>query len=192
MNSTNSANDTPARYTHVAITLHWLIALGIFCTIPLGLYMADLKLSPTKLQLFAYHKWLGISILMLASIRLLWRITHRPPALPASMSARQQLLAHGIAHGMYLLMFLVPLTGWLMSSAFGKPVVLFGMPQLQLPDLIGVDEQVGKFFKETHEVCNYIFCTLISLHILASVKHHFIERDGILARMLPFLEQGKS
>jgi len=180
----------PARYSHVAIALHWLVAVGIFCAIPLGLYMADLKLSPTKLQLYAYHKWLGISILILVVIRTLWRVTHRPPALPASMSVKQQKLAHGIAHGMYLLMFLVPLTGWLMSSAFGKPVVMFGV--LPLPDLIGVDEQVGKFFEEAHEVCNYIFCTLISLHILASLKHHFMERDGILARMLPFLEKGKS
>jgi cytochrome b561 len=192
MNASNPFDNTSARYSHVAIFLHWLIALGIFCAIPLGLYMADLQLSPTKLQLFAYHKWLGIGILTLVVVRLLWRITHRPPALPASMSSGQQRLAHGIAHGMYLLMFLVPLTGWLMSSAFGKPVVLFGMPQLQLPDLIGPNEQVGKFFKEAHEVCNYIFCTLISLHILASLKHHFMEHDGILARMLPFLEKKSS
>ena len=192
MNSSTSSNNMPARYGHVAIALHWLIALEIFCAIPLGLYMADLKLSPTKLQLYSYHKWLGISILILAVIRLLWRVTHRPPALPASMPVNQQRLAHGIAHGMYLLMFVVPLTGWLMSSAFGKPVVLFGIPQLQLPDLIGVNEQVGKFFEQTHEVCNYIFCTLIVLHILAAFKHHFMERDGTLARMLPFLEKSKS
>lgn len=186
----NPSND-PSRYSHIAIALHWLIALGIFCAMPLGLYMADLQLSPTKLQLFAYHKWLGISILILVVIRLLWRVTHRPPALPASMPARQQRFAHGITHGMYLLMFLVPLTGWLMSSAFGKPVVLFGIQQLQLPDLIGVSEQAGKFFKEAHEICNYIFGTLLSLHILASLKHHFMDRDDVLARMLPFLESKK-
>ena len=87
------------------------------------------------------------------------------------------------------MMLLVPLTGWLMSSAFGKPVVLFG--HFPLPDLIGPNDETGKLFKEVHEVCNYIFCTLISLHILASLKHHFKDRDDILARMLPFLAKGR-
>jgi len=185
----NASNHTSGRYTSVAIALHWLIALGVFCALPLGLYMSDLPLSPTKLQLYAYHKWLGISILMLVIVRLLWRFTHRPPALPDSMSAKEQRIAHGIAHGMYLFMLLVPISGWLMSSALGKPVVLFGV--LPLPDLIGPNEETGKFFKEFHEVCNYIFSTLISLHILASLKHHFKDHDGILARMLPFLDKSR-
>lgn len=189
-NSSNTSNNAPARYSHVAIALHWLIALGIFCVLPLGLYMHELQPSLAKIQLYAYHKWLGISILILVIARLLWRFTHRPPALPDSMSAKEQRIAHGMTHGMYLLMLLVPITGWLMSSAFGKPVVMFGV--LPLPDLIGPNEQTGEFFKEVHEVCNYIFCTLFSLHILASLKHHFKDHDGILARMLPFLEKNKS
>lgn len=184
------SNSTSTRYTAIAIALHWLIALGIFCALPIGMYMHELDPSPLKIQLYAYHKWAGISILILVVVRLLWRFTHRPPALPDSMTAKEQRIAHGMTHGMYLFMLLVPLTGWLMSSAFGKPVVLFGV--LPIPDLIGPNEATGKFFKEFHEVCNYIFCTLISLHILASLKHHFKDRDGILARMLPFLDQGKS
>ena len=105
------------------------------------------------------------------------------------MSEKEQRIAHGIAHGMYLFMLVVPLTGWLMSSALGKPVVLFNL--LPLPDLIGADKQTGELLKEVHEICNYIFAALFSLHILASLKHHFKDRDGTLARMLPFLEKSR-
>lgn len=185
----NSSDRAPARYTGVAIFLHWLIALAIFCILPLGVYMHELPLSPTKLQLYAYHKWLGISILFLVIVRLVWRATHRPPALPDTMSAKEQRIAHGMAHGMYLFMLLSPLTGWLMSSAFGKPVVLFGV--LPIPDLIGPREETGNLFKVLHEVSNYILCTLFSLHILASLKHHFKDHDGVLARMLPFLDRSR-
>ena len=180
---------TSARYTGVAIFLHWLIALAIFCVLPLGVYMHELPLSPTKLQLYSLHKSLGITILTLVVVRLLWRFTHTPPALPASMSAKEQRIAHGMVHGMYLFMLLSPLTGWLMSSFLGKPVVLFGM--LPIPDLVGPNEATGKAFKELHEVCNYILCTLFSLHILASLKHHFKDRDDVLARMLPFLARNR-
>ena len=90
---------------------------------------------------------------------------------------------------MYLFMLLSPLTGWLMSSALGKSVVLYGM--LPLPDLIGPNEAIGKLLQGAHEISNYIFCTLIALHILASLKHHFKDRDGVLARMLPFLDKSR-
>lgn len=186
MNASSSASD---RYTPVAIALHWLVALGIFCVLPLGVYMHELDPSPQKIQLYAYHKWLGMSILILVIVRLLWRFTHRPPALPDTMSAKEQRIAHGMTHGMYLFMVLSPLCGWLMSSAFGKPVVLFGA--LPIPDLIGPNESTGNVFKVLHEICNYILCTLFSLHILASLKHHFKDRDDILARMLPFLSKNK-
>lgn len=181
-----SGNSTD-RYTGVAISLHWLIALGIFCVLPLGVYMHELPPSPDKIQLYAYHKWLGISILMLVVIRILWRVTHQPPALPAGMTVKEQRIAQAIGFGMYLFMVLSPITGWLMSSALGKPVVLFNL--LPLPDLIGADKPTGEMLKEVHEVCNYVFSTLIALHILAAIKHQFKDRDGTLARMLPFLDK---
>ena len=80
------SDQSTERYTGIAISLHWLIALGIFCAMGLGVYMADLPLSPTKIQLYTYHKWIGISILSLVILRILWRITHRPPPLPVGMS----------------------------------------------------------------------------------------------------------
>lgn len=174
-------------YNRVSIFLHWLIALGIFCMIPLGAYMYDLPLSPTKFQLYLIHKTLGICILALVVVRLLWRFTHRPPALPGSMTALEQKLAHAMQHSLYLLMITSPITGWLMSSAFGKPVILFDV--IPLPDLVAPDEALGETFKLLHKISNITLSTLISLHVLAALKHHFKDKDEVLVRMLPFLSR---
>ncbi len=178
------------RYTGVAIFLHWLIAIGIFCMIPVGVYMHDLPLSPEKLQLYSLHKSVGVVLLLLILVRLAWRVTHRPPELPATMSAKEQRIAHGMSHTLYLLMILSPLTGGLMSAFFGKPVVLFGV--LPLPNPVEANEELGKLFAILHEVSNYALCTLVVLHILASLKHHFKERDDVMARMLPFLAKDRT
>ncbi|MDD5248037.1 MAG: cytochrome b [Rhodocyclaceae bacterium] len=178
------------RYTRTAIVLHWLIALLIFGTFPLGLYMADLHLSPLKLRLFSYHKWIGISVLLLAVLRLLWRATHRPPPLVAGMPRWQQIAAHATHHLLYLLVLIVPLSGWLMSSALGVPVVWFGV--LPLPDLIGKDKALGETLKLVHEGLNYTLLAVVAVHVAGAVKHQLIDRDGTLARMLPFLAREKT
>ena len=179
-----------ARYTHTAVVLHWLIALLIFGAFPLGLYMADLPLSPFKLRLYSYHKWIGMSALLLAVLRLLWRATHRPPPLVAGMPRWQEIAAHATHHLLYLLMVAVPLSGWLMRSALGFPVVWFGV--LPLPDLVGKDKQLGEALKLVHEGINYAMLLLLVAHVGGAVKHHMFERDETLVRMLPFLGKEKS
>lgn len=173
---------SPTTYTGTAIVFHWLIALLIFAAFPLGVYMADLPLSPTKLRLYSYHKWIGITVLMLAILRVLWRTSHRPPALPASLPRWQQIATHVIHHSLYLLLVLIPLSGWLMSSAKGFQTVWFGV--FPLPDLVTKDKALGDLLQEVHEVLNFILLGLVSLHVLAALKHHFINRDGIFTRML--------
>jgi cytochrome b561 len=168
-------------YTKTAKSLHWLIALLIFAVFPLGLYMHDLKLSPAKLQLYSYHKWAGMIILLLAIIRLLWRITHRPPAL--SLPRYQQIASSAVHHLLYLLMIAIPLTGWLMSSAKGYQTVLFGI--LPLPDLLAKDKVLGHTLENVHQSLNYLLLLLVAVHIAAALKHHFIDRDDVLTRMLP-------
>jgi cytochrome b561 len=171
---------TPGRYTRTAIALHWLMALLIFSAFPLGVYMHDLPLSPTKLQLFSYHKWLGITILLAAAARLAWRVTHPAPALP-DMPRWQRIAAHGIHHLLYVLLFAIPLSGWLMSSAKGFPTVWFGV--LPLPDLVGKNKELGDLLKAVHEALNFGLLLLVGLHIAGALKHHFIERDDTLRRM---------
>jgi cytochrome b561 len=175
----------PTRYTSVAIALHWLMAIAIIGNLVLGLYMHELPKSDFKFELYDLHKSTGACLLALLFIRLAWRRTHTPPALPASMAAKEQRIAHGMVHGLYLFMLLSPLTGWLMSSSFGHPLVIFGL--LPLPDLVGPNEALGKTMKIMHEVSNYALCTLFVLHTLASLKHYFKDHDDVLARMLPFL-----
>ena len=171
------------KYNNTAIALHWLVALLIIVAFPLGLYMSDLQLSPTKLQLFSYHKWMGITVLLLVVLRVIWRATHTPPALPDSISRLQQMASH-IVHGLlYLLILAVPMSGWLMSSAKGFKTVYFGV--LPLPDLVAKDKELGHLLTVVHQSLNYILLLLVVLHVAALIKHLFIDKDDILSRMLP-------
>ncbi len=172
-----------ARYTPVAIALHWLVALGIFGTFALGFYMEDLPFSPAKLQLVSWHKWAGVTLFALVCARLAWRLGHPPPALPDTMPALLRRAA-GAAHGLlYLLMLAIPVSGWLMSSAKGVPTVWFGV--LPLPDLVAKDKALGDFLEGTHATLNYTLLALVAAHVGAALKHHFVDRDDVLARMLP-------
>ena len=176
---------TPAtgRYTSTAIVLHWLLALGLLGAFCVGVYMSDLPFSPTRLKLYNWHKWAGITILTLSLVRLLWRLTHRPPAdLP--MPAWQRVAAHGTHHLLYLLFFAVPLVGWAYSSAAGFPVVVFGL--LPLPDFVSPDKALAESIKPWHGYLAYAMATLVVLHVAGAVKHHLVDRDGLVARMLPF------
>lgn len=173
------------RYTAPARLLHWLMAALLIGLLALGFYMSDLPLSPEKLQLYSWHKWAGVTAFILLAIRLLWRATHRPPALPASMSAAAQRMAHLGHLALYALMIAIPLSGWLMSSAKGFQTVWFGV--LPLPDLLSKDLLVAEVLKEVHETLNWVLLSLVLGHAAAAIKHHVVERDGVLARMLPFL-----
>lgn len=174
-----------AAYTPTAIALHWLVGLGLLGTLALGFYMHDLPLSPQKLQLYSWHKWAGVSLFLLALIRVLWRVSHRPPAPPAGMP-RWQVLAAESVHGLlYLLMFAIPLSGWLMSSAKGFQTVWFGV--LPLPDLIGKDAELGKTLQQLHFSLNVLLLALVASHVGAALKHHLLDRDDVLARMAPWL-----
>ena len=172
----------PTRYTATAIALHWLLALAIVGAFSLGLYMADLPLSPQRVKLYNWHKWAGVTILALSALRLLWRLTHRPPP-DAPMAAWQQRAAHLAHGGLYLLFFAVPLMGWAYSSAAGFPIVWFGV--LPLPDLLPVDKALALAIKPVHGWLAWTLMVLVALHVAAALKHQFIERDGLIARMWP-------
>jgi cytochrome b561 len=171
------------KYTSTAIALHWLMAVAIIGAFALGLYMAGLPLSPDKLRLYSWHKWAGVSIFALVLVRLAWRIAHRPPALPAHMGRGEQLVAHA-GHGLlYLLMLAVPLSGWLMSSAKGIQTVLFGV--LPIPDLLEKNRELGDLLQTLHWGLNMLLAATVIGHTAAALKHHFVDRDDVLTRMLP-------
>lgn len=169
------------RYTTTAIVLHWLVALLIFIAFALGWYMTDLKISPTKLQYYSWHKWLGITVLGLAALRLTWRLWHQPPPLSTQMP-RWQKVAAALGHGaLYVLLFAIPLSGWGFSSASGYPVVYLG--QFQLPDWLPKDKVLAAQMKELHECLTTVLMVIVAGHIAAALKHQFIDRDGLLRRM---------
>ena len=175
------------RYSAVAIVLHWLLGLSIFAMFAIGIYMSDLPFSPLRLKLYNYHKWAGITFLILSVLRLLWRLVNRPPALPKTiaqaMRSWQTKVYHATHYALYALFFAVPLIGWAYSSAAGFPIVLFGV--LPLPDFMTVDKEFAKLIKELHEISAFALVGLALLHIGAALKHHFIDKDGLVSRMLP-------
>ncbi len=177
-------------YTGTAIALHWLIAVALAGSFALGLYMHDLPLSPQKLKLYSWHKWAGVTIFLFVTLRLAWRLGHRPPTLPTAMPAWQRQAAAATHVLLYVLMFAVPLSGWLMSSAKGFQTVWFGV--LPLPDLLNKDKELGDLLQQIHMLLNFGMAGLVVAHLGAAFKHHFLDRNDVLTRMLPFLGKHRS
>jgi cytochrome b561 len=174
----------PTRYSAVAKTFHWIIAALVITQFVLFHLEDDLPKGPRKLHLLDWHKSVGMTILMLAILRLLWRLNHKPPALPAGMPPLQQRLAHVTHVAFYVLLFAMPLTGWMMSSAKNYSVSWFWL--FTWPNLIGQSEAAFNFLHATHEVLSDVLFAIAVLHILAALKHHFWNKDNVLVRMLPF------
>lgn len=174
---------TAARYTRTAIGLHWLIALMIAISFSVGLYMSDLPFSPGKLKIYSWHKWAGITIFLLVAIRFAWRLFHRPPALPSAMPQWQRVAAQFIHYLLYALMFAIPVSGWLMSSAKGFQTVYFGL--IPLPDLLVKNKETGDLLEAVHRALNFTMLAAVVLHAGAALKHLLIDRDDVLRRMLP-------
>lgn len=175
--------NSTTRYGHIAMTAHWLIVLMLIGSFSLGFYMHDLPVSPLKLKLYGYHKWLGVTIFAVAVLRLGWRLWSPPPTLPDSMPAWEKRAADISHHLLYFLLFAAPLSGWLMSSAKGFQTVWFGL--LPIPDLLHKNPALGEALETTHEALTLMLLAVVGLHVAAALKHHFVDKDEVLARMTP-------
>jgi len=174
---------TAARYGLVAQTLHWVIVGSLVVQFTLASIADDLPNGLEKLITLARHKSVGITILSLALLRLIWRFVEQPPA-PLPMP-RWQAVAARISHAaLYTLLFAMPLTGWMMSSASNYPVSWFGL--VQLPDLVAPDPALKRLLHEFHETLSKILIALAGLHVAGALKHQFLDRDGLMFRMLPW------
>ena len=179
----------PSRYTALAQGFHWIIAALIVIQFTLAWTADDLPLGARKLGLLARHKSVGMTVLMLAVLRLLWRLRNPAPPLPAGMSFLERRLAHITHVAFYVLLFAMPLTGWMMSSAKNYSVSWFGW--FTWPNLIGKNEAAFDFLRATHDALSYVLFCIAILHILAALKHHFWNKDDVLLRMLPFTKTEK-
>lgn len=193
--------DSSHRYTTVAIVLHWTIALLIIGQMVGGKLMVDFLAdgSSLKFEIYQWHKTFGISILLLSLLRLVWRLLHRPPPLPDGMKGWERAGAQFSHIGFYVLMIGVPLVGWALVSAspFASSVqtYLFGViPWPHLPFFEGFEdrEAVTAFLAEIHEYMAFGIAILLVLHIGAALKHHIVNRDDVLTRMIPWLNKRSS
>ena len=173
-----------ARYSGAAIGFHWLMAALIFAGLGYGLYMTDLPLSPQRIRLYNWHKWLGVTVLLLAALRLLWGLlSEPPPPLPRSMPS-WEVRAARVSHGaLYVLFFAVPLVGWAYTSAVGFPVVYLGI--VPLPDWVPRDKALAEWLQLAHRLLAYLLAGVVIVHIGAALKHALVDHDDILDRMLP-------
>lgn len=174
----------PLTYNWLARQLHWFMAALILFIFLLGLTMTALPLSETRLEMITWHKWVGMTILALAVVRLLWRLATPHPSLtnPAIPPLMEQ--AAKLGHfALYLLLFIVPLLGWAYSSAAGFEVNLFQM--IRLPDLVAKDKALAETLALLHEIAAWSLMALVAGHILAALIHHIRYDDPVIRRMKP-------
>ncbi len=168
----------------IAKTFHWLVALGIFALAGIGLYMVDMPLGMAQLKVYLLHKALGVTVLALVLLRLLWRLFDRHPHYPADMPRWQVGAAHASHALLYLLLLLLPISGWVYNSASGFPLPWFGL--LQLPAIAPVSKSLAHVALSVHEIAFWVLAMVVLLHVMAALDHHFRHRDTVLARMLPW------
>ena len=178
-----SLTNTAGRYGLVPQLLHWVVVVLVPLQYVLAEIADELPDGIEKLAMFARHKSVGITILLIALVRVAWRFLDRPPT-PPPMPAWQRITAAVTHWGLYALLLAMPLTGWMMSSAANYPVSWFGW--VQLPDLVAPSESFEHLMHETHEALFNGLLFLVVLHVLGALKHQFVDRDGLIARMLPW------
>ena len=172
-----------SRYTKVAIWIHWLIGLAVIANIGLAMLTEGLP-RETQRAAMDVHKALGITVLALTVVRILWRLGHKPPPLPASTPAWQKLLSRIVHFLFYALLILLPLSGWVWMSAADRPIDFFGLATI--PTIVAPNEGLADVMHDRHEVLGLAMLGLAVVHIVAALKHQFFDRNGLIGRMNPF------
>ncbi|EKD54469.1 MAG: Cytochrome b561 transmembrane protein [uncultured bacterium] len=173
--------NTQKRYGSLAIFLHWSVAIIVIFLLVIGLYMVRLPVNIEKLKLYRWHKEWGVLVFLLMVFRLCWRLINITPVL--TLPLWQKIAARTVHFAFYIFLFVIPVTGWCLSSAAGLPISFFGL--FTLPDLIAPNEHLRLLFTELHQWLSYGLIAAIGLHTGAALQHHFIYKDKILERMFP-------
>jgi cytochrome b561 len=172
-----------AAWSGIAKFLHWTIAALILAQFVAGWLAVSWRLSPTKLELFVWHKSTGMLVLALVVVRLVWRATHRAPPWPLNMP-RWERIAARLTHGLlYAAMIAIPLTGWVVSSAAGVPFSIYW--RIPLPSLVAPDRHLAELVANVHGALGIALIVLLVIHVGAALRHHYVKRDDVLVRMLP-------
>lgn len=173
-------------YGVVSRFFHWSIALFIIGLAILGFYMTGLEENdPARRGIYGFHKSMGVLVLELALLRVLWLSYSRPPQLPSVLGASEQTMAKLVHLGLYAIMFLIPLSGYVMSTAKGYPVMFFGL--YEVPALLGKSEALAEFAEEAHELLTFVGIGLLAAHVLGALKHRYFDMSpetDVLKRMI--------
>ncbi|MCL9685574.1 cytochrome b [Legionella maioricensis] len=177
------SNMPVTKYSSFSKLFHWVIAVTVIMMLSAGFFLDEL---PEHLQGTAYmlHKSTGITLLFLMLLRFIWIHAAGKPGLPTSMKLWEKILSRVVQYGFYLLLIIMSLSGWIMSVAGNRVPIYFGLFKASLP-WVGEDKSLSKFMAEAHEIIAWILIIFITLHVLGALKHHFIDKDNILRRMLP-------
>ncbi len=170
-------------YSSAAKWLHWLTAAAVLFAIPAGVTMSNLKPGPLQDRLYDLHRSTGALILALAAIRILVRVLGGAPEPHPSLPRWQRTVSVLVHKSLYVLIVLVPLLGWAATSAYGAPIVVYGL--FELPPLLSKSESVSKILFTLHKTFALVLAAMVVVHIGAGLWHGVVKRDGVLARMLP-------
>lgn len=176
--------NTTSSYGSVTKWLHWLIFLGILGLLIVGFLMGDIADKPTRFQVYMLHKSIGLTVLLLGVIRVIWALFNPHPGYTADLPAWQVFAARSMHYILYALVIVMPLSGWIMSVAANHLPSYFGLFDVPFPG-VPIDKPVAKLASWYHTTFAWTIVVFVSLHILAALKHHFVNRDNVLKRMLP-------
>lgn len=179
-----SARSDARQWGGVAKVFHWVIAFLVIGLLIGGLTMVDLKVSPEKFRLYALHKSIGVTVLVLILLRMAWRSIDPRPQDLAGISARAAFAAHALHRLFYVALIVMPISGWVYNSASNFPLQWFGL--VQLPAIVAPDKDIKAFAHLVHESTAFLIIALLAAHVAAALKHHFFDGDDTLRRMLPF------
>jgi cytochrome b561 len=176
--------NTQARFGVVAQAFHWLTLVLLIGSFTLAFSMTAMPLGLRKLQFYSWHKWVGVTVFLIVILRLAWRLANPVPQQPPSVPLWQRRAAALSHAALYAVLIVMPLTGWVMSSALNLPVVYLGL--IHIPSPFGVDRELGEAMKLVHHFLAWTLLALVGIHVLAALYHHVLLRDDVLRRMLPW------
>lgn len=175
-----------SRYSTVSLILHWGIALAILTQVLLITAHEATEGQAISREFVEVHKALGITILLATLFRIVWRLMNPPPPLPAGMKPWEKIAARVTHVGFYVLLIFMPLSGWAAVSARGRDISFWGLFDWPLLPIEG-GREMARTILDRHEMGMKVVYVLVALHVIAALKHHFVDRDDVLRRMLPFL-----
>jgi cytochrome b561 len=174
--------EAPPAYTIVARILHWVMAVLILSMIPLGLVIANDWGGPLQGLLYGLHQSIGALIMPLILVRLVYRFVTPPAPLPDDIPAIQQLVAHAMHWGLYALLVVQPIVGWMAKSAYGEPIEVFG--GFELPPIWPEDRLFSERLFAVHGLISIVIAGLVAAHIGGALYHHVVRKDRVLMRMI--------